>query len=125
MKFKVLSSIVYCIMENFFCVDCMCRAKKKLCVTCKGKGVENRTYNAVSGIVVPELLMNIISCRLFANNKKSAVILSCRSKLVDYYIQKNYVLLKNNSKVFNNVPLRVKEIINAENLSLNNFVMAC
>ena len=99
--------------------------QKKLCVTCKGQGFENRTYNAVSGIVVPELLMNIISCHIFANNKESAVILSCRSKLVDYYFQKNYVLLKNNSKVFNNVPLRVKQRINAENLSLNNFVMAC
>ena len=70
MKFKVLISIVYCIMDNFACVDCICCTKTKLCVTCKGQGFENRTYNDVSGIGTTELLMNIILCHGFVNKKK-------------------------------------------------------
>ena len=59
MIFKVLSSIVYCIMEKFVCVNYLSCPKKKLHVTCKGQLFENITYNAVSGIGIPELLMNI------------------------------------------------------------------
>ena len=80
--FKVLSSIVYCIMENFVFVDYLCCLKTKLHVTCKRQVFENRTYNAISGIGITELLMNTISCHGFANNKKSDVILSCSSKFL-------------------------------------------
>ena len=47
MKFKVLSSIVYCIMENFVYVDYLCCPETKLHVTSKVQWFENRTYNAV------------------------------------------------------------------------------
>ena len=87
MKFKVLISIVYCIMDNFVCVDYICWQEKKLYVTNKGQVFENRTYNDVSGVGIPELLMNIIWCHVFLNNTNSDVILSCRRKLVDYYLQ--------------------------------------
>ena len=98
MKFKVLSSIVYCIMENFDCVYYICCPEIKIHVTTKGQGYENITYNAVSGIGISEILMNIISCHGFVNNTKSAVILSFCSKLVDYYLQKCFVLLKKKIK---------------------------
>ena len=54
MKFKVLISIVYCIMDNFVCVDYLCCPETKPHVTSKCQGFENRTYNAVSGISIPE-----------------------------------------------------------------------
>ena len=93
-KFKVLSSIVYCIMYNLICVDYLCCTKTKLCIVSKGQLFENRTYNSVSGIGIPEILMNIISCRGFLNNTQSDVILSCRSKSVDYYLQKKMFFSK-------------------------------
>ena len=70
MKFEVLSSIVYFIMDNFVCVDYLCFSETKIHVTCKGQEFENRTYNDVSGIGINELLMNIISCHGFLNNTK-------------------------------------------------------
>ena len=85
---KVLISIVYFIPENYVCVDYLCCPKNKLHVTNKWQGFENRTYNAVPGIIMTELLINIISCHRFFNDKNSAVIFSCRRKLVDYYLQK-------------------------------------
>ena len=92
MVFKVLSSIVYCIMDNYICFDYLCCPVTKLHVTNKEQEFENRTYNAVSGIVIPELLMNIISCHGFMSNKKSAVVLSFFSKLVSYYLQICFIL---------------------------------
>ena len=62
-------------MKRLFFVDYLCCPKTKLHVTSKGQGFENRAYNPVSGIGIPELLMNIISCDGFLNNTKSAVIL--------------------------------------------------
>ena len=92
--FKVLSSIAYCIMEKYLCVDYLGCPQTKLHVTNKVKVFENRTYNAVSGIGIPELLNNIISCRGFVKNSKSAVISSCCRKLVDYYPQKQLFFMK-------------------------------
>ena len=123
--FKVLSSIFYCIMENYVCVDYLCCPQTKLNVKNKGQGFENMIYNAVSGIGIPELFMNIISCHEFVNNTKSAVIFSCCIKLVDYYLQTCFVLHENIPNDFKNVPLRAKQRINSEHLYKNDFVMAC
>ena len=116
---------VYCITDRYVCVDYICCTKNKINVTSKGKLFENRTYNAVSGIGTTELLMNIILCHGFVNNTNSAVLLSCRSKLVDYYLQICFVLHENNSNGFKNVLLYSKEIINVEHLYKHDFVMAC
>ena len=71
-------------------------SQTKLRVTIKGKAFENRTYNVVSGIGIPELLMDVISYHEFVNNTKSDLILSCHIKLVDYRLQKCFVLHENN-----------------------------
>ena len=91
MIFKVLSPIVFCVMDNYVRVDHLCFPQAKLHVTNKGQVFEKRTYNSVSVIFIPELLLNIISCHGFLRNTKSAVILSCCSKLSDYYL-KTFVL---------------------------------
>ena len=108
MIFKVLSSIFYCIMDSYVCVDNMFCPKIKIHVISRGQGFENRPYNGVSGIGIPEILMNTILCHGFVNNTKSAVILSRSSKLVDYFLQKYFAIHKNNSNTLKNVPLRVK-----------------
>ena len=96
-------------MENYVCVDYLCCTQNKIHVTSKGQGFENRTRSAVSRIEIPELLINIIPCHGFVNNMKSAVIFPCRRNLVDYYLQKCFVVRENNSNAFKNVPLRVKQ----------------
>ena len=75
-------------------------SQTKLRDTSKGQEFENRTYNYVSGIVIPELLMNIFECHGFLSNTKSAVILSSCSKLIYFYIQQCFVLYENNSNDF-------------------------
>ena len=44
--------------------------------------------------------------------------------MVDYYLSKGFVLHNNIPRALNNVPQRVKHIINAEDMYKNYFVMA-
>ena len=59
MIFKVLSSVVYCIMDNYLCADYLCLHQAKLSL--ENKGFENTTFNDISVIGISELLMSIIS----------------------------------------------------------------
>ena len=109
-------------MKNYVCAYYLYFPQTKLHVA--NKGFENITYNDISGISIPELLMNIISCHGFVNNMTSDVILSCRRKLVDYYLPKGFVILEKNSSTLINVPLRAKQRINSEDIYKNDLVMA-
>ena len=85
MIFKILSSIVYCIVKNYVWVDYLCYLQTKLYVTITRQVFENRKYNVVLLIVIPKFIMNIISCNGFVNNMRSDIILSCRSKCFGYF----------------------------------------
>ena len=65
--------------------------------------------------------MNIMSCHLFVNKKKSTGIFSCH----DYYLSKYFVVLKNSSIALRKFPLCLKQIIDAEILHKDYFAMAC
>ena len=64
--FKLLISVVYSIMDNYLCANHLCFQKARLHFS--NKGFENTTFNDISGIIIPELLMNIISCHGFVND---------------------------------------------------------
>ena len=123
MIFKVLSSVVDSIINNYVCDDYLCCLQTKLHV--ENKGFENITYNDILIIGIPELLMIIISFLGFLNDTNSAVILSCCRKLVDYYISKGFVILENNSSALSIVIICGKQIMNVEHLYKNYSVMAC
>ena len=50
---------------------------------------KNTTFNDISGIGIPSLWMNIMSCRGFDSNKNPNVILSFRRKVVTITYQNN------------------------------------
>ena len=90
MIFKVLSSVVYFVMDNYICAGYLCFPYKNLMFIFEIKYLKHTTYNAFSVIVIAELLMNVISCHGFVKHKKSDVIFSCCSKLVSYYLSKRF-----------------------------------
>ena len=57
--FKVLGSVIYCIMDNYICTDYLCLNKYKISLA--HKVFDNTTFNDISGIGILELLMNIMS----------------------------------------------------------------
>ena len=60
-------------MENYVCDGYLCLYQAKLHFA--DKVFKNTTFNDISGIIIPEILINIISCNGFLNNVKSTVIL--------------------------------------------------
>ena len=68
--------------------------------------------------------MKIMPYNVFVKNSNSTVILLYHRKLVSHYISKVFVIPENNSNVFKDVLLRIKQQINSEDLHKNDFVMA-
>ena len=56
---------------------------------------------------------------------KSTEILLCRSRLVNYYLAKGFVILEHNSKQLSSVPNDLKLRIHAINKPKTDYVMAC
>ena len=51
--FKVLSSVVYCVMDNYLRADYLCCKQTKFHV--ENKSFENTTFNYISEIKIPEI----------------------------------------------------------------------
>ena len=57
---KVLGSVIYCTTDNYICVYHLCLYQDQLYLV--HKGFKNKTFNDISVIGIPELLMNIMFC---------------------------------------------------------------
>ena len=67
MIFNMLGSVVYCIMDNYLCVYYFCLKQDQL--TLAHKIFWNKTFNDISGTETTALLMNIMSCHGFFEQK--------------------------------------------------------
>ena len=65
-----------------------------------------KSLNKLLGIGIPYLLMNLLLCNDFTKNINSTVILSCPSRMLEYYFKKGFFILKCNS---NNLLIIVNE----------------
>ena len=81
--YRVLSCVLYSVMEMFVCVDFICCQFKSIRYISSDNVFEDKSYNELLGIGISEVLVNLISCRGFMNNKNSTVILVCHSRLVN------------------------------------------
>ena len=106
--YRVLSCVLYSVMYNYVWIDFLCCHSKTLSVISSDKIFEEASYNDLIGIGIPEVLMNLISCHGFTKQTNSTVILAYRYCLVNYYLEKGYVILEHNSKHLSSVPNDVK-----------------
>ena len=63
--FRVLSCVLYTVIENYVCIAYLCCQSKKLSLICSDKVFYDGSYNELLGIGIPEVLMNFISCHGF------------------------------------------------------------
>ena len=56
---------------------------------------------------------------------KPTVILLCRNRLVEYYLEKGFIIIQHNYKNLSSVPNKSKQIIHAINTHKSEFVMTC
>ena len=95
--FKVLSCVIYTIIEKYVCIDYLGTEKKEIrdlnigsTLSSKHDGMD---YNNLFGIGIPDVLLDIFSCHGFLKNDDSIVILKCPNRMSEYYFNKGFVEL--------------------------------
>ena len=95
--FRVLSCVVYTIINTCVCIDYLDTEKKKISdlkINFTGSSKhDGMDYNNFFGIGIPDLLLNMLSCRGFLNNNDSVVILKCPNRMYEYYFNKGFIEL--------------------------------
>ena len=72
---------------------------------------KDTSFDELSVIGIPELLLNIVYCYGFVQDVNTKLILTFRRKLVSDDLSKGFVVLDHYFQALNNVPLRVKKYI--------------
>ena len=106
--FKVLSAVAYCSIDKYVCTDYLCLQKVELSFENK---LSLKIFNDISGIIIPELLMKIISVMNLWTIRSQLLYFHVLANLLIITYQKVLLFLKTIQ-----VPLCVKQIINADNL---------
>ena len=123
--FRVLSCVIYAIIENFVCIDYIYFKSKKLRVICMDTKYLGNGFNEFLGTGIPYLLMNLLQCHGFMNNINSTVILLCTSRIQERYFSKGLVMLKLNSNNLTRIVNKEKERIYAMDMNDSDYVMTC
>ena len=82
-------------------------------------------FNNLSGLVIPEILTNIMTCNGYARYPNPYIILSCRNELVPYSIPKGFYPVENNDGIYNNIPEDVMHQINGVGIHEYNSILKC
>ena len=95
--FKVLSCVIYTIIDRYVCIDYLCTeikkiSKLKLGLSLKTKH-EGMDYENLFGIGIPDIFMNMLSCQGFINNNDSIVILKFPNRMFQYDFNKGFIQL--------------------------------
>ena len=118
--YRVLSCVIYSVIDNYVCIDYICYKYKKLSIISSDKIFEQALYDIWLGIGIPEVLMSLVSCHGFTEKPNRTVILNCQ-----YCLVKGIVIIKHSSKQFISVSNDMKLRIHAIDKQKTYFVMAC
>ena len=95
----VLSCVVYFLIDNYVCIDYLSCQLKTLSSISYEPTFEDTSFNILLGIGIPELLLNLVSCHGFTKKPNSTVILNCRSRLANNYLEKGFYIIEKESKL--------------------------
>ena len=95
--FKVLSCVIYAIIDRYVCIDYLGTEKNKISQLKLGRSLktkhEDKDYDNLFGIGIPNTFMNMFSCQGFLNKNDSIVILKCPNRMSQYYFNKGLIQL--------------------------------
>ena len=121
--FRVLICDIYTIIDNCFCIGYLaCQSKQLSSIYVDYKYLE-KYFNRILGIGIPDLLLKLLSCHGFSNNRKSIVVLNCPKRMLEYYFSKWFDILECNSNHLKKIPTLVKQRIHAEETHHSDYVM--
>ena len=85
---------------------------------------EYTLFYKLSYIGIPEILLIVVFCCGFFQGKNSTLILTCRSKLVSYFLYKVFLIFNHYFQSLKNTTLRVKQHIYVSyTLSISSIVL--
>ena len=86
---------------------------------------EEKRFDKILGTGIPDLLMNLMSCHGFLNNKDPFVILKCPKRMLEYYFSKWLTYFDCTINNLEELTSEVKFIIHAEDTDNSGKVMIC
>ena len=86
--YKVLSCVVYTLIDNYFCIDYLSCQSKTLSAISYNQTLEDSSLNLLLSIGIPELLLNLVSCHGITKKPNSTVILNCQTRMINNYLAK-------------------------------------
>ena len=121
--FRVLSCVLYTVIENYVYIEYLYCQSKNLSVICSDKIFENRSYNESIVIVIYISINAYYIMPWIHEEKNSTVIILCCTWLVEYYLEKGFVILKHNSNNLSSVHNEAKQGIHVINMHKSDLVM--
>ena len=73
----VFSCVLYSIIYNYVCIDYLYCKYKNLTIITSNRISEQTIFNILLGIVIAEVLLNLVSCHGFKEKPNSTIILNC------------------------------------------------
>ena len=88
----MLGYAIYAIIDNYICLGYLGLLQYNLYKHDNNFGITK--FNDLSGMVIPEMFMNVMSCHGFSKSPISTIILSCSSALVPYHLNNGFVIVE-------------------------------
>ena len=86
---------------------------------------ENKDYDNLCGIGIPDIFMNMLSCQGFLNINESIVILKFPNRMSQYYFNKGFIQLTCDEDHLKTLPVKFKDRVGAEVKVNSDLVMLC
>ena len=116
--FRVLSCVIYTIISKYVFIKYVGSEKSKLSylrpdVSGRYKHLD-KDYDNVLGFGIPDLLLNLLSCKCFSKNNEYVAILKCPHRMSEYYFNKGFIIFDCDEENLKRLPSQVKNRIGTE-----------
>ena len=121
--YRVLSCVVYTLIENYVCIDYLSCQSKTLCAISSNSSFKETSFVLLLGIGIPELLLSLVYFDGFMLKFNSTLILNFRSRLINNYLSKGFFIIEQVSKQLLLIPNYVVFIIKLVDNLKTDYVM--
>ena len=108
----MIGAVIYTIVDDYICINYLGLFQDNSFKY--DNKFKNTKLNDLSGLGIPDILMNIMSFHGFAKSSILTVILTCRNALVPYYFSKGFFIVETEVGGVDNITISLKEQIDAK-----------
>ena len=112
--YKVIVPVTYTMINNYIGLDYLSLLQDNL--SRLNNRFEKTKFKDLSGLVIPDTLMNIMSCCGFSESPISTVILTFRVDSVTHYLSKVFVIIETEEGGIDNIIMSLKIQTHDDNL---------